>query len=386
VGLRAAIELKALHPDCRIVVLEKENKLAAHASGRNSGVLHAGFYYVADSLKAKLCAEGNRLLTEYCLKRKLALNRCGKLVVAVKQSDAEGLQTLLARAKQNGIQLFPVDAEYTHSIEPHARAPYGALFSPTTSTVEPTEVMLAFRAEAEGMGIEVSLGEPFLRRRGDAIVTGRRTIWCGHVVNAAGLHADSLARTFGFGRNYAILPFRGNYLHAEQALPIRTCIYPVPNMKNPFLGVHITVTAGGKVKLGPTAWPCLWREQYGGATGFKPAEALQIARLSLAMLLAGAFNLRSLAMQEVRRQFPKRLIREAAALSPAVVGATYRRGNPGIRAQLVNRKTKQLVMDFCIEGDKRSTHVLNAVSPAFTCSIPFGKLVVEQIEQRLNAG
>lgn len=384
VGLRIAIELRSRHPDCRVLVIDKENMLAGHASGRNSGVLHAGFYYPADSLKAKLCAQGNRGLTEYCIERKLAINRCGKLVVATKESDVEGLETLMDRAKQSGIDLSPVDPDYAKHIEPHANAPYGGLFSPTTSTVNPIEVMAAYRDEALDRGVEVVLGEAFVRRRPDGVLTSMRSIACGYVVNAGGLQADRIAKSFGFGQNYAILPFRGNYLYAAQSLPVRACIYPVPNLRNPFLGVHITVASDGKVKLGPTAFPCLWREQYGGMANFRPAEALPIAGLSLRLMLAGAFNLRALAVQEARKQFKRNLIHEASGLSPIVDTCRYRWGRPGIRAQLVDRKAKSLVMDFCLEGDGQSIHVLNAVSPALTCSIPFGRLVADEIERRMR--
>lgn len=386
VGLRVAIELKSRHPDCRVAVIDKEDKLAAHASGRNSGVLHAGFYYPGDSLKAKLCAQGNRELTEYCLERRLAVNRCGKLVVATKEPDVEGLQTLMSRAEQNGIALSPVEPSYAERIEPYACAPFGALFSPTTSTIDPLEVMRAYREEASGLGVELFLGEAYVRRSADGIATNRREIPCGYTVNAAGLYADRIARDFGFSRELAVLPFRGNYLYAEAALPIRTCIYPVPDLRNPFLGVHVTVASDGKVKVGPTAIPCLWREQYGGIANFRLGEAIPTAWLSLRLMLAGAFNLRALALKEARKQFKGTLIAEASELAPIAKRASYRWGRPGIRAQLVNLKTKSLVMDFCLEGDSKSMHVLNAVSPALTCSIPFGRLVADEIERRLQGG
>lgn len=386
VGLRIAIELKKRYSDCRVVVIDKESELAAHASGRNSGVIHAGFYYPGDTLKAKLCAEGNRELTQYCRERKLKINQCGKLVAAVKEADIEGLRVLEQRAEQNGVALSPVDPEYAKKIEPNANCRFGGLYSPTTSTVVPAEVMAAYFDEANELGVDINLGKAYLRKDGDEIKTSQGSFSCGYVVNAAGLHADSIAKSFGFAKDYAILPFRGVYLYAEKPLPIRTNIYPVPDLRNPFLGVHITIAADGRTKLGPTAMPCLWREQYGGGQGFRIAELLKISGIALPLLISGAFNLRSLAYRESRKQFKHIMVREATHLAPIVEQASYSWGRPGIRAQLVDRKAKSLVMDFKIEGDGSSMHVLNAVSPAFTCAIPFARHVADEIDSRLQRG
>lgn len=384
IGLRIAIELKKRHPDCSVLAIDKEDSLGAHASGRNSGVIHAGFYYPGDTMKARFCAEGNRELTQYCLDRKLKINQCGKLVVATRSSEVDGLRTLIDRAEQNGVSVSPVDAEYAKQIEPCANAPYGGLYSPTTSTVNPLEVMQAYRDEAAEVGVEISLGETFIKRSAGSVMTSKRNIACRYVVNAAGLHADTIAHQFGFGQNYSILPFRGIYLYAENNLSIKTNIYPVPDLKNPFLGVHVTVNAEGRIKLGPTAIPCLWREQYEGLSRFQAAEFLRIALTSTPLLFTGTFNLRALAYREGKKRFKGVLVREACKLAPITADARYCWGKPGIRAQLVNRKTKSLVMDFCIEGDNESMHVLNAVSPAFTCAIPFARHVADEIDSRLQ--
>jgi L-2-hydroxyglutarate oxidase len=265
IGLRTAFEARRRFPDARVVVIEKEERCGLHASGRNSGVLHAGFYYAEDSFKARFTREGNRRLGEYCDERGLRINRCGKLVVARDESELGGLDELLRRARTNGVELSPISAAEAHEIEPRAKTFERALYSPTTATVDPGEVVAAFVEEVQGAGVEVRTGTAFVSAGNGEVVTSRGRIAAGYVINAAGLYADEIARGFGFGERYRILPFKGLYLFANSgAYTLRTNIYPVPNLKTPFLGVHFTVTVDGRVTIGPTAVPAFWREQYKG--------------------------------------------------------------------------------------------------------------------------
>ncbi len=387
-GLTLALELKRRQEDSSVTLLEKEPACGLHASGRNSGVLHAGFYYSADTLKAQLTREGNRQLAAYCTERGLRLDNCGKLVVAKDAADLAGLEELQRRGRANGVELEVLSVDDVRRLEPLARTYDRALFSPSTATVDPGEVVASLVRDARAAGIVLLTGAAYQgRARGRAVLTSAGTIDAGYVVNAAGLYADRVARDFGFSERYRILPFRGRYLVAPPgALRVRAHVYPVPALANPFLGVHVTRAVDGSVKLGPTATPAFWREQYDGWRNFKLGECLSIAGRELGMLVRNDFGFRRLALAELRAYGRRNLVRRAAALVDGVRAARFRRwGRPGIRAQLFDVRERRLEMDFRYEGDDRSFHVLNAVSPAFTCALPLAEYLVQRIDERLHA-
>jgi L-2-hydroxyglutarate oxidase len=386
IGLSIARELKRAFPDAGIALLEKEPACGLHASGRNSGILHAGFYYTPDSLKARMTCLGNRLLTQYCERHGLPVNRCGKLVVARDESDLAMLDTLLERGRENGVELELVSRAQAREIEPRVKTCEKALFSPTTASIDPRAVMQAMEKQALAEGILIHRGVRFLRRHGNHAATTAGKYQAGYIVNAAGLHADVIARQYGFSQDCRILPFKGMYLYSsEPAGAIRTHIYPVPDMHFPFLGVHFTVTVDGGNKIGPTAIPALWREQYAGWRNFRPGELLDITWRGLDLFMHAGFDFRRLAADEFRKYRRANLVRLAARLASGIDGRNYRTwGRPGIRAQLLNTRTKTLVTDFVIEGDDKSMHILNAVSPAYTCAIPFARHVCGQIGQYIQ--
>jgi L-2-hydroxyglutarate oxidase LhgO len=205
------------------------------------------------------------------------------------------------------------------------------------------------------------------------------------VVNAAGLYADRIGRDYGFSKNYRILPFKGLYLLSDEPSgALRTNIYPVPDLRNPFLGVHFTVTASGNTKIGPTAIPAFWREQYEGLERFDLTELAEILLRQVGLFLFSNFDFKRLAYEEICKYSRPHLVRLASGLLEGVRSSQYKRwGRPGIRAQLLDIKNKKLEMDFVLEGDGKSMHVLNAVSPAFTCALPFAEHVCEKIQSVL---
>lgn len=383
IGVCVARELRRRHPGRSVTLLEKEAELGQHASGRNSGVLHAGFYYSADSLKARFCREGNRALRDYIASRGLALNPCGKLVVARSEADHAQLDELLRRGTRNGVRLQPVSAEEARRIEPRIKTCERALWSPDTATADPTEVIAALRDDARKEGVRVMAGAAYLGRIGDTIHSAAGLVDAGYVVNCAGLYADRVALDFGFSQDYRILPFKGLYLYCSESGPgFRTNIYPVPDLRNPFLGVHFTVTVDGHAKIGPTAIPAFWREQYTGVDRFDPAEFVEIAWRDLGLFFSAGFDFRRLAVEELRKYSRPHLVSLAGNLATGVRPEDYREwGRPGIRAQLIDLRTRKLEMDFVLEGDARSMHVLNAVSPAWTCSLPFAAHVCDRITE-----
>jgi len=387
VGINVAREIKKKFSDARVILIEKEKECAEHASGRNSGVLHAGFYYTADSLKAKFTRLGNQLMTQYCDAKKLPINKCGKLVVAKDQNDLPQLDELLKRAGDNHVMLESISESDARKIEPRVRTFERALFSPTTSSVDPVQVTLSMKQDAINEGVQIHTGVAYLKRlEGGDIQTSAGTYSAGYTVNSAGLYADKIALDYGFSKDYRILPFKGIYLYsAESTGSLRTHIYPVPDLRNPFLGVHFTVTANGHSKIGPTAIPALWREQYSGFNRFKSDEFLEIIFREAGLFLNAGFDFRALALDEIRKYSRARMVALASVLLTGVKREDYRKwGRPGIRAQLVNIKRRKLEMDFVIQGDKRSLHILNAVSPGFTCAIPFAQYVCGQIQTYLD--
>jgi L-2-hydroxyglutarate oxidase LhgO len=386
IGISVARELKRRYSDAKILVLEKEDGLGRHASGRNSGVLHAGFYYTAESLKARFTRDGNAELARYCDEHRIPLNRCGKLVVAQSEAEHESLDELMRRGRVNGVKLEEVDEKAVHEIEPRAITRGRALFSPTTASVDPSRVLSSMASQAVAEGIQIQYGVAYRGRADEDVLVSAGKYKPGYVVNAAGLYADQVARDFGFSCDYRILPFKGLYLYSnEPAGAIRTNIYPVPDLRHPFLGVHFTVTADSHVKIGPTAIPAFWREQYQGLDNFRPAELADVVLRQMGLMLSSGFDFMRLAWEEIRKYSRSRMVSLAGALARGVKLENYRTwGKPGIRAQLLNIKNKKLEMDFVFEGDNRSFHILNAVSPGFTCCLPFSRFVCDAIAAKLQ--
>lgn len=382
VGISIAREIKLRYRNAKIVVLEKESGCGQHASTRNSGVLHAGFYYSPDSLKAKMTRAGNVEMSEYCHTRKIPVLACGKLVVARNADDLPAMDILLARGKENGVPLEHISEEDAKEIEPRVKTFQRAIFSPTTSSVDPVAVLAEMYSDAVNEGVIFALGEQFISSEKNSVKTLNKHYLPGYVINAAGLYADKIAREYGFSQNYRILPFKGLYLYSDEpAGALRTHIYPVPDLNYPFLGVHFTLTAGQKIKIGPTAIPAFWREQYDGFQNFAVNETLEIVYRQLGLLFSADFDFKTLAISEMKKYFKPHLVALASELLSGVFIEKYTRwGKPGIRAQLINISKKRLEMDFVLEGDAKSLHVLNAVSPGFTCALSFARYICDEME------
>jgi L-2-hydroxyglutarate oxidase len=383
IGINMALHLKRRNPGCSISVVDKEPELGLHGSGRNSGVVHAGFYYTANSLKARFTRDGNAALKEYIRERKIPLNECGKLVVANDESELSTLDELHQRGQMNGVDLHKITEQEAKEIEPRVKTCKHALWSPATATADPKPVLQAFRKDAADMGIEFHCSEPFMKSEGNRVWTKNMEFDAGYVVNAAGLYADQVAHQFSFGKDYAILPFKGLYLKSNEPVgSFKTNIYPVPNLQNPFLGVHVTVTVDGHHKIGPTAMPAFWREQYKGMENFNLGELMETMGLGSQLMLKADFDFRRLAREELRKYHRSHLVKLSQSLASGLELPTLKHWGPsGIRAQLLNLKNKSLEMDFVFEGDSKSFHVLNSVSPGWTCSIPFTEYMVDEIER-----
>lgn len=379
-GLGTARAFKKLKPNAKIIIIEKESDVALHTSGRNSGVLHAGIYYSSSSLKAKLCVQGNLLMKDLCKEKNLAINECGKLIVATKESEVPELNKLFNRAVDNGCTVELIDDSQARKIEPNIKHFGPVIYSPLTASVNPTEVCQALKTELSEDGVQFLFNTSFKKNsRSTVVETSRGTIEAGHVVNACGLYADRIANEFGFGLKYGILPFKGLYLqYSEDPNAIKTNIYPVPDPRFPFLGIHFNKTYNGIVKIGATAIPSLWREQYGIFDNFSLKDLTEIGVRETKLIISNSFNFRDLAIEEIKRFNPNYLATEALKLVNKLNPSGFTKyPTTGIRAQLIHLDSGELVQDFILEGDKYSTHILNAVSPGFTCGLSFGEYIAQ---------
>ncbi len=387
-GINVARELKQRFADASVAVIDKENGCGRHSSGRNVGMLDAGFSWPADSLKARFCKEGNEQLGRYCEDRKLALNRCGELVIARDDDELSSLDGVQRRAESNGVELETVTAREAKEIEPRARVHEQALFSPTSAAVDPLAVLQQMEQDARSVGVKFHYSNSYLRKAGDELIATRGTIQAGYVVNCAGLHADRIAQEFGFGTRYRMLPIKHNYLESsEPPGAFRTHITAASELSGSYPGVRIVLGVDGRPRLGPEVKPALWREQYHGAEGFQPFEMSGVVKLGLSQMFQGGKEICRACLQRFRGKAHSRLIAAGSRLAEGISPNDYRDwARPEIQPQLVDTETHRLVADFVVEGDGKSMHVLNTVSPAFTCGLPFARYVCEQIADRIDSG
>lgn len=385
VGISIAIELKKRHPLQKIIIFEKETTPGKHSSGRNSGVLHSGIYYPENSLKAKICAQGARELADYCLEQKLPLNKIGKLLIPVNTQDASQLDTLEKRALANGVKTERLDEISLHKKEPEVRSANGeALWVPSTSVGDASAVMRSLVNDAVKLGVDIRCGVQIKKvdiSSRKVTLQDQTEIGYQHAINSAGLHADSVAHMFGMGQRYSLLPFKGIYwkLAPSSGIQINHLIYPVPDLRVPFLGVHTTTAIDGTIYLGPTAVPAFGRENYFGLENIAFKDFGRINRLLLQQFIKGRDGFRRLAWQEGRRYFKPWFADAARALLPRLKNEHLLACDKvGIRAQMFDHFEGKLVTDFLVEGDEHSTHILNAISPAWTSSLPFARYVIDQ--------
>jgi (S)-2-hydroxyglutarate dehydrogenase len=384
VGIAIAKELKTRYPDQHVMVLEKEPKPGLHSSGRNSGVLHSGIYYPPSSLKAQVCSQGSKEMAAYCQDRGLPLNRIGKVLLPVNPEDGSQLDLLQERAKANGVVTERLDRKALKELEPEAESATGeALWVPSTAVGDSVAVMKSMIGDIQALGIELLTDALIVDVDSeDRLVTlqdGRKIAY-GHAINSAGLHADSVAHKFDIGRRYTLLPFKGLYwkLSPDSGLDIRHLIYPVPDLRVPFLGVHTTTTTDGSIYLGPTAVPAFGRESYRGIKNITLRDFSRITSLLVRQTLAGRDGFRRLAWQEGRRYFKPWFADAARAILPRLKNEHLLPCDKvGIRAQMFDRQEGKLVTDFLVERGPSSTHVLNAISPAWTSAFPFARFVID---------
>ncbi|MBV9945551.1 MAG: L-2-hydroxyglutarate oxidase [Myxococcales bacterium] len=378
VGLASALALTAARPGASIAVLEKEKGLAAHQTGHNSGVIHAGLYYKPGSLKATTCARGRALLEKFCEEHGVPFERCGKVVVATTEAEVPRLHELERRGRANGLTgIKRISVDELREREPHA-AGVAALHVPETGIVDYARVVQAYAAELARRGGQVRTGARVTRiqRRGDRVVAESTdgAVEARVLVACAGLDSDRVARMAGVETDVAIVPFRGEYwmLKPERASLVRHLIYPVPDPTFPFLGVHFTRRMGGAIEAGPNAVLAFKREGY-TRTSFDARDAWDVARWPGFWRMVRK-HWRNGLHEQARSLSRKAFAKACATLVPDIRPEDLAPGGAGVRAQALAR-SGALVDDFALAEGERMVHTLNAPSPAATASLAIGETI-----------
>ena len=382
VGISLGLAILERNPNRKVLIVEKEERVGVHASGRNSGVLHAGFYYSPDSLKAKFCRLGNLELRKFCKENNLQILETGKVVVCQDRQDVQRLEVLYQRGVANGVNIEILDSKDLKKIEPAAQTVDKFIWSPTTAVGNPNDVInkLAEKFTKSGGILSFNTKVKFIDKGNEVLVKTKHASYSAKsIINSAGAYAADLAKQVGVGTEYACLPFLGAYKKSKllSANPKRL-VYPVPNPVNPFLGVHTTITLNKEIKIGPTALPVIGKEQYKLTDGFTLNELAEFLTSCKALLKSDSVDLVGLAKEEVLKLFKKPLLERTRKLSNSLnLNKDWVKYPSGIRAQIINTQTKAIEMDYIVKADKNVVHILNAVSPGWTSSIPFAHWVVE---------
>lgn len=378
VGAATALALTEQAPGRRVVVLEKEDRLARHQTGNNSGVIHSGLYYRPGSLKAKNCVEGRDALYQFCVDQQIPHERCGKVVVATNDNELPALDELEKRGLANGLRgLERLDAVGLKQHEPNV-AGIAGLFVPETGIVDYVQVTQAYGRLVEERGGQIltnaEVDRVTQRDDGFDLLTAQGTVRAGFVVNCAGLHCDRVARMCGVDPKLRIVPFRGEYykLKTERRDLVNHLIYPVPDPAFPFLGVHYTRMIDGEVEAGPNAVLAFNREGY-HPLSFSARDAYEVLTYPGFLKLARRFW--KVGFQEYRRSWCKKtFVKDLRHLLPSLNSDDVYRGGAGVRAQAV-ADDGTLLDDFQLIEQQGMVHVLNAPSPAATASLSIGKTI-----------
>ena len=386
VGLSIANQLIERKFSSRILIIDKEEELGLHSSGQNSGVLHAGLYYKPNSLKAKVCVDGAKRLKIWVKERNLPINECGKVIVPQDPFLDNQLDLLYQRGKQNGATVQIWDEKELRRKFPLVRSSTGrALWSPNTAVVKSKIVLKELERELREKKVDFRLNQKFWqidhKKKLISLKNGEEISYR-HFINCAGLRADEVARKFGLANDFTLIPFKGIYWEIKNKLnfDLNTNLYPVPDLNVPFLGVHFTPTADlkPKINVGPTATLAFGRENY---SNFEKLEIFSSA-INLFLLtkqyLSNKEGFRKYVHEQSLLFLKPIMIKSAKKLIPSINSEDLKISTKvGIRSQLFNKNTEKLENDFLTIKGQSSTHVLNAISPAFTASFALADLIID---------
>ena len=382
VGTATAMKILQQKPQLKLLLIEEENSLAPHQTGNNSGVIHSGLYYKPGSLKAQNCVNGRNLMYRFCDENGIKYEKCGKLVLATSENERQKLNDLEKRGRENGLtQLKRISKDEIKDYEPYA-AGIDALFVGETGIVNYSEVTEAFAKKIKELGGEILLNTKFrgIKKEGDRLIieTSKETFSVSYLVNCGGLYSDKIAKICGINPEVQIIPFRGEYyeIKEEKKYLVKNLIYPVPDPRFPFLGVHFTRMINGGVEAGPNAVLAFRRKGY-LKTDFSLPEMSDYFFSRGFWIMAKKYY--KMGFDEFRRSFSKKLFAEALQkLVPEIREDDITPSGTGVRAQALDRKGN-LLDDFCLIEADRMMHVLNAPSPAATASISIGETIATKV-------
>lgn len=384
VGLSTGMHLLQNNPNLKLLVLDKEEDVARHQTGNNSGVIHAGVYYSPGSLKAKFCFEGNKLTKDFCSNWDIPIDPCGKLLVATNEIEMQRMNNLWERTKENGLERYWLDASELKEKEPNISG-LGAIHVPSSAIVDYNEISKKMAQIITQMGGEIKFNAEVLNiiesTSSVLIETSDRTFKSNYLISCAGLMADKIVKLLGVEPDFKICPFRGEYftLKNESCNIVNHLIYPIPDPSLPFLGVHLTKMIDGSTTVGPNAVLAFKREGY-KKTDFSFSDFIEILKHSGTRRLL--YNNLKPGIRELRNSlFKSWYLKEVNKYAPSVKIEDLEDYPSGVRAQAVSPDGK-MIDDFKFVHTRKTINVCNAPSPAATSAIPIGKHISELAEQQ----
>ena len=382
IGLTLAFKLKQKFNNSKIAIFEKEPNSISHGSGRNSGVLHSGIYYEPGSLRADLCVKGVKELKEYIKSENLWINECGKLLLPTSEYSYSNLENLFNRAKKNGVEINKIKSEEIKRIEPNTNCQFEyGLHVPFTSVADPKEVSKSLIENLKKMNVEINYNSKILKISEQKLFTQNNTIEAGHIFNCAGLFADEIAKNSNLEFRYSFLPFKGKYWKiTNKSFKLNHLVYPIPDLRYPFLGLHSSHNRHGDFYIGPSSTPVFGREQYNGILGDNLKESISLIFNFSKKIIFNENKLRTLALQELslltKRGFFNQIKKMFNNINPDDLELSDQK--VGIRSQIFDPQSKNLVNDFVVINQKNTTHVLNAISPAWSASFAFADHLINE--------
>lgn len=386
VGLCIAREAKKKDTFDNVTIIDKEKYPGFHSTSRNSGVIHAGFYYSPDSTKAKFCSEGNSLMREYVVNNSLSYKASGKVVVSKNDQEDRIIEILGKRAVKNNCKVRVLESKLIKNYEPKAKTNNLFLWSPNTWSASPKEILNCLVNEICEYGVKICLGRKVVGTKNKSVILDNGDeIKYDFLINASGGYALPISKLFGIETSYKILPFKGLYLKSKNTNDVfKTHIYPVPDINQPFLGIHTTLTSDNYLKLGPTAIPAFSPENYKIFENLDRKLTPDILFLQSSLFINNNFRFRDLALREFRYLFKENIVKSAQEITNYnLKNINFNWYSPGIRAQLYNLNNQNLENDLIIEFKDSTIHILNSISPAWTCAFKTAQYILNYLNEFL---
>lgn len=382
IGLTLAFKLRLKFVNSNIIIFEKEPNSISHGSGRNSGVLHSGIYYDPGSLRANLCTTGVKELKDYIKSEKLWINECGKLLIPTSKFSNSNLENLFERAKNNGVEVHKIKSAEIENLEPNINCQFKyGLHVPFTSVADPKEVSDSLIKNLKKMNVNIKYNAKILKIINNEVITKDDKVEAGKIFNCAGLFADVVAKKSNLEFRFSFLPFKGKYWKIKNKnFKLNHLVYPIPDLRYPFLGLHSSHNRNGDFFIGPSSTPVFGREQYDGFFGNSISESLNLFLNFSKKIIFNENKLRSLALKEMLLLSKYGFLNEIKKMFKNIRSDELELSGHkiGIRSQIFDPHKKSLVNDFVVINQDHTTHVLNAISPAWSASFAFADYLIDK--------